>query len=154
MIRLRVPSALLYRDLAVRAVQAACKLVGESGQGVPPHRDFDDHVVSAFSEAFNNAAIHSYRDRTPGEIEVEIEPAPDCITLRLLDRGHTYDIADIPDPDLDALPESGMGLYIIKSFMDEVRYDPGDVAAGRPNVLTMSKRLAEDQADTEPKGIK
>jgi len=145
MIRLRVPSALLYRDLAVRAVQAACKLVGDatSSAALTVHRDFDDHVVSAFSEAFNNAAIHSYRDRAPGEIEVEIEPAADCITLRLLDRGNTYVIADVPDPDLDALPESGMGLYIIKSFMDEVRYDPGDAVAGRPNVLTMSKRLSD-----------
>ena len=37
-------------------------------------------------------------------------------------------------PDLDALPEGGMGLFIIRSFMDEVRHN----ALG--NEITMIKR--------------
>ena len=37
---------------------------------------------------------------------------------------------------LDALPESGLGLFIIRSFMDEVKYVPGS-----PNVLSMTKYL-------------
>ena len=131
MIRLRVPGALLYRDLAVRAVQAACKLVGRSDGA----RTFDDQVVSAFSEAFNNAALHSYK-HAAGEIEIEIEPAETKITLRISDEGEAYDPEKIPAPDLEALPESGMGLYIIRSFMDEVVYRPG-----KPNVLTMSKTV-------------
>jgi len=126
---LRVPGALVYRDLAVRAVQAACKLVGRLDGS------FDDQVVSAFSEAFNNAALHSYKDR-PGEIDIEIELTDNAITLRISDEGEGYDPEKVPAPDLAALPESGMGLYIIRSFMDEVVYKPG-----KPNVLTMSKKV-------------
>src|SRR5689334_11810519 len=83
-IRLRVPGALKYRDLAVRAVAAACKLVGaENGQ--VRGREFDDQVVSAFGEAFNNAALHSYKGRAPGDVEIEMDVGPDTITIHIVD---------------------------------------------------------------------
>jgi serine/threonine-protein kinase RsbW len=137
MIRLRVPGALKYRDLAVRAVAAACKLVGPRETG--PTRPFDDQVVSAFGEAFNNAAEHSYRGRDLGDVEIEIDVAGEAVTIRLLDWGNSFALDDIPEPDLDALPESGLGLFIIKSFMDDVSYEPGS-----PNVLSMTKRLSKE----------
>jgi serine/threonine-protein kinase RsbW len=140
-IRLRVPGALKYRDLAVRAVAAACKLVG-ADHGAPiggPRREFDDQVISAFGEAFNNAALHSYRGRPAGEVDIEIDIALDTITIRLLDFGNSFDPEAVPEPDLDTLPESGLGIFIIKSFMDEVSYQ-----AGAPNVLQMIKRLQKD----------
>ncbi len=137
MIRLRVPGALKYRDLAVRAVAAACKLVG-SGEAVRS-RDFDDQVVSAFGEAFNNAALHSYQGLQTGDVEIEMEVGSEAITIRMIDYGNSFDIGDVPEPDLDSLPESGLGIFIIKSFMDEVSYE-----AGAPNVLSMRKRLSKE----------
>jgi serine/threonine-protein kinase RsbW len=132
LIRLSVPGTLQYRDLAMRFVTAACKLV-EPG-AVP--RDFDDKVVSAFGEAFNNVALHAYRERR-GELHVEVELLPDRMTLRLLDHGASFDLDGVPRPDLDLLHESGMGVFIIRSFMDEVTYTPGV-----PNVLSMTKHFA------------
>jgi serine/threonine-protein kinase RsbW len=139
-IRLRVPGALKYRDLAVRAVAAACKLVGHRPDG-NGRREFDDQVISAFGEAFNNAAIHCYRGRQPGDVEIEMDVESESITIRMLDYGNSFEIDDIPEPDLDNLPESGMGIFIIKSFMDEVSYK-----AGAPNVLSMVKRLSKEGA--------
>ena len=136
MIRLKVPGALKYRDLAVRAVAAACKLVGNEDGTDPGDKQFTDQVVSAFGEAFNNTAIHSYRGRTTGDVDIEIEIGDDFITIRVKDYGQSYDFSAVPTPDLDQLPESGMGLYIIRSFMDEVDYVPG-----APNVLSMTKRV-------------
>lgn len=132
MIHLRVPGSLRYRDLAVRVVAAACKLVG--GDGRRPSSDWDNQVVSAFGEAFNNTAIHSYRGARPGDVVIEVDVAATHITIRLLDYGNSFDIEKVPEPDLDALPESGLGLFIIRSFMDEVTY-----RAGAPNVLSMTK---------------
>ena len=136
MIRLRVPGALKYRDLAVRAVAAACKLVGDGDPTGAGDREFIDQVVSAFGEAFNNTAIHSYAGLTVGDVDIEIEIGDSHITIRVLDYGKSYDFLSVPQPDLDTLPESGMGLYIIRSFMDEVDYVPG-----APNVLSMTKRV-------------
>jgi serine/threonine-protein kinase RsbW len=131
-IHLRVPGSLRYRDLAVRVVGAACKLVGSDDRAHA--REWDNEVVSAFGEAFNNTAIHSYDARQPGEVEIEVDPNASGITIRLIDHGKSFSIEDVPVPDLDALPESGLGLFIIRSFMDEVSYVPGS-----PNVLSMTK---------------
>jgi len=138
-IHLRVPGTLRYRDLAVRVVGAACKLVGTPDEATGPLRinsQWDNEVISAFGEAFNNAAIHSYRGGKPGDVEVEVDVGANHITIRLLDFGNSFNLAEVPLPDLEALPESGLGLYIIRSFMDDVKY-----LAGTPNVLSMTKYL-------------
>jgi serine/threonine-protein kinase RsbW len=139
-IRLRVPGKLKYRDLAVRVIAAACKLVGiddEANSGLNRlSRDFDDQVVSAFGEAFNNIAIHGYRGRSVGEVEIEIETMLDRIEIRIADQGASFDFGRVPAPNLEALPEAGLGIYIIKAFVDEVTYQPGS-----PNVLKMTKYL-------------
>jgi serine/threonine-protein kinase RsbW len=135
-IHLRVPGTLRYRDLAVRVVGAACKLVGTPEESTGPIRNtaWDNEVVSAFGEAFNNAAIHSYDGRKPGDVEIEVDVGPAAITIRLIDYGNSFALDEVPVPDLESLPESGLGLYIIRSFMDEVKY-----VAGSPNVLSMTK---------------
>ena len=151
LIRLTIPGTLDYRDLAVRVVAAACKLVrqndenGENGEnkennGVSEEArsEFDMHVVSAFGEAFNNVAIHSYKGRPVGSLDIEIDVGVGEITLRIADHGPGYDPLDVKEPDLDELPESGMGLFIMREFMDSVSYQ-----AGAPNVLSMSKKLSE-----------
>jgi serine/threonine-protein kinase RsbW len=130
-IRALIPSRLEYRDLAIRLVASACKLVPRGGD------DFANEVVSAFSEALNNVVLHG--GGVPGdEIEIEIDLADDGLTLRLKDYGASFDPDAVPTPDLDTLPESGLGVFIIRSFMDDVSYEPG-----RPNVLAMTKRVGE-----------
>lgn len=107
------------------------------GQSLPD--EFDSQVISAFGEAFNNIALHGYADRPCGEIAIEIDIAPDSITIHMADTGRTYDPFGVPAPPLERLPESGMGLYIIKSFMDSVTYSPGNPPE-KPNVLCLHKR--------------
>jgi serine/threonine-protein kinase RsbW len=143
-IRISVPGSLRYRDLALRAVAAACKLVADhvhpfaaADKQTQEFRDFSDQVVSAFGEAYNNAALHSYRAEAPGDLEVEIEVGHEAMTIRMLDYGTSFNLLDVPDPDLDSLPESGLGIFIIRSFMDDVSY-----RAGAPNVLSMTKHYS------------
>ncbi len=101
--------------------------------------DFDNKVVSAVGEAFNNVAIHGYGDSPAGALELEIEMDPERITIRLRDTGTRFDMSAVAPPDLSALPEAHLGLYIIQSFMDEVDYRPGTLPE-EPNTLTMRKR--------------
>src|SRR5947207_7116017 len=101
-IHLRVPGTLRYRDLAVRVVGAACKLVGTPDASTGPVRinsQWDNEVISAFGEAFNNAAIHSYRGNRPGDVEIEVDAGANHITIRLLDFGNSFDLALVPAPD-------------------------------------------------------
>jgi serine/threonine-protein kinase RsbW len=145
MIRLSVPGTLPYRDLVLRVVASSCKLVRSKDNGTQEasHEDhddqFDNKVVSAVSEVFNNIAIHGYRNQPAGSVDIEIEMGERHITVRFSDTGRSFDLAATVAPDLDALPESRMGLFIVRSFMDEVSYRPGETA-GEPNVMTLTKR--------------
>jgi serine/threonine-protein kinase RsbW len=141
-IRLRLLGILDYRDVALRAVSAACKLVAPV-----PHegawQDFHAQVVSAVGEAFNNVVMHGYAGRSDGHIELRISTKGGGIRIELRDWGSSFDPSLVPVPDLDDLPESGLGFYIMKSFMD-IDYRPG-----RPNLLTLTKRLGSQPTRAE-----
>jgi serine/threonine-protein kinase RsbW len=142
-VRFSVPGTLLYRDVVLRVVASACRL-GRSGAGganEPSHRrrveDFDNKVVSAVGEAFNNVALHAYA-RARGEAELELGFEPDGLTVRLLDTGAGFNLCAELGQDLETLRESHMGIEIMLSCMDEVTYVRGGPTT--PNVLTMTKR--------------
>jgi serine/threonine-protein kinase RsbW len=143
MIRLSVPGTLLFRDVVLRVTASTCRLMRSMAHGKqePSREDheFDDKVVSAVGEAFNNVAIHAYRGSGAGTLDLEFEIRADSITIRLLDYGFDYEPVEGGAPEPIALPESSMGLYIVRSFMDEATYRRGNPPT-TPNVLTLSKR--------------
>ena len=149
-----MPGSLEYRDVAVRVVGAACRLLrphaahasrtsndgGESPEVTPrayPLDDFSTAVVSAFSEAFNNVAIHGYKNASRADlrrIDIEISADDVEIVIVMRDWGNVYDpraYAELPEE----LPERGMGVFILRSFVDDTSYE-----AGPPNVLTLKKK--------------
>jgi len=154
MIRLSVPGTLKYRALVLRVVASSCKLLRSEAQGLQEAshelqalqaEEFDAQVVSAIGEAFNNIAIHGYRPGSVGDVQIEIGPLPDGIELCMMDHGVTFDLSlaepKRPSNEPDQLPESGMGLYIIRSFMDTVAYRAG-AGPEQPNVLRLTKRYS------------
>ena len=133
--RFVTPSRLEYRDAARAFLAYVCeKLVRRSA--LP--QDVGHRVISAFVEAFNNTVIHAYRGRPPGPVEVELHVTRDRLRLRVIDEGTSFKPESVPEPDLDALPEGGMGLFIMRSFMDRVEY----TREGPRNILTMEKALS------------
>jgi hypothetical protein len=146
-IRLTVPGTLRYRDLAVRMVAEAARLVSCSSHRDPANpldhdvRDpFDAAIVSAFAEIYNNVAIHAYKRKGGGAIEIAITPTDHELVIEIKDTGHPFDMSGVaPLPtelDVDSLPEGGMGIHIAKTMLDEVTYEPGP-----PNLWRLCKRL-------------
>src|SRR5690349_23800847 len=145
-IRLTVPAALEFRELALRIVAEACRLVrGHSGAPVPlasgsQNFDLSDRfsaeMVSAVSEIFNNIAIHSYGGEATGEVLIEMELAGSQLAVQISDHGMAFDPKDVPSPELEQLPEGGMGIHIAVACVDEIDYTPGP-----PNVWRMRKTL-------------
>jgi anti-sigma regulatory factor (Ser/Thr protein kinase) len=146
-IRLSVPGTLRYRDLAVRIVAEAARLVSCSTQRAPNDpldtdvRDpFDTAVVSAFAEIFNNVAIHAYQRKGGGTIEIAITPHERELVIEVKDHGDPFDLDEVPplpsELDAESLPEGGMGIHIAKTMLDEVTYEPGP-----PNLWRLCKRL-------------
>jgi anti-sigma regulatory factor (Ser/Thr protein kinase) len=139
-IRMSVLGILEHRDIVLRAVSSACKLVTGHPHG-PDWQDFQAQVVSAVSEAFNNLVLHGYQGRRDGRIDLILRPGHGQIQIELRDWGKGFDPTEVPMPELDALPESGLGLFIMQSFMGMT------YRRGRPNLLTLSKKLEHPTGD-------
>ena len=100
-------------------------------------------IELALEELFVNICNYAYPEET-GDVTVRISyPAPLVIEIELIDQGVQYDPCKKPDPDMKvSLKErgaGGMGIYLAKSFMDEMEYEYRD----RCNHLRMRKKLAK-----------
>jgi serine/threonine-protein kinase RsbW len=128
--RLAVPGTIDQRPLVIQFILSACR-----AYTVPI--EVEHSVLSALGEAFNNVCMHSYRD-VDGEVAIEIELERGHLVVRLRDRGAAFDPSTVRPPDLEALPERGLGLYIMLRAMDDVQWYQKD----GENVVALAKRLA------------
>jgi serine/threonine-protein kinase RsbW len=156
MVRLSVPGTLLYRDVVLRVVASVCRLMRgrvEEEQEASHRRpvpDFDDKVVSAVGEAFNNIAIHAYAGSLRGNTQLELGFEGDRLTIRLFDFGNGFNLSAELGQSLETIRESHMGLVIMRQCMDELSYRRGEPPL--PNVLTMTKHyFVRDGANMLPK---
>ena len=138
--RFELPGRLEYRE-AVRAFLAHVCDHLQRNDRLPA--DAGHRVISAFVEAFNNTVIHAYEDQPHGPVHVELEITEEYLTVRVMDEGKAFVLEEVPEPDLAALPEGGLGLFIIRNFMDDVGYE----RRGDRNVLTMVKRFEPAPGD-------
>lgn len=127
-----VPARMEYRDHVGALIMQVCRVQLPGEEGVI----LGHHLASAFNEAFNNAVLHAYAGTSVGTVEIELSVDLPRLELRISDHGHSFDPRAVAEPDLAGFPETGLGFYIMKSFMNEVEY-----RAGSPNVLTMVKYL-------------
>lgn len=141
MVHLRIPSTLRCRSLIVAAVTAGCAAAAEK-LARPIGDEFVFSLGTAAGEAFNNIVLHGYSGDASGEVEIDVAVTGDGegILVRLRDRGSAFDPERVPEPDLDALPENGMGWFLIRSLVDHTLYTPGAPGGGE-NELVLEKRF-------------
>ncbi len=95
------------------------------------------HVISAYNEAFNNIVEHAYGGARDGQVDIEITIHAERLEIAMIDQGRGFDVASVEAPDLVALPEGGLGIMIIRSFMNKVEYSSSEGS----NVLRMVKHF-------------
>lgn len=92
-------------------------------------------------EILTNIIKYSYDDTLEHEITVEIETATGSLQIRVEDDGKAFDPTKHYNPDIekdfDDREIGGMGIHLIKSLMDEVKYE---FSEGR-NILVVKKIL-------------
>ena len=133
-VSIAVPGELAFRGLVSRAVATVCKLACSDHS---ESETFCHEVVSAVGEAFNNAVLHAY-DGARGDVSLTVSFDSSQVIVELAESGAAFDLAAVPDLMVDDPQESGMGLFIIRNFVDELTYTPGP-----PNRLRMTKRLPQ-----------
>jgi len=106
----------------------------------------------AVRESVINAIKHGNRDDERKHVYVEFTPlsnsAPAGIAIRVRDEGPGFDPETIPDPlaPENVLKASGRGIFIIRTFMDEMRLQRAPEGGME---VVMVKRVAAD-SHTEP----
>ena len=99
------------------------------------------NIQLATDEAASNMIEHSYENIPDGVIDLSCGMEDDLIRIVLIDYGVPFDPSAVPLPDLKAdLSDrkiGGLGIFLMRKLMDEVRYEP---KPDKSNVLTMIKR--------------
>jgi serine/threonine-protein kinase RsbW len=99
----------------------------------------DAHDLAvAFSEACANVHRHAYQGRCDGRVDLDVTIEDDRVVIVLDHDGEPFDPTCCPPPDLRRPSESGYGLFLIASLVDEVSF--GGVGSGRRLVLVKRKR--------------
>ena len=101
--------------------------------------DIEDIKV-ALSEACSNAIMHGGCNVNDNFlVQFLLEKAK--LTISVSDFGKGYDEARIKEPKIDELNEGGLGIFIIKSLMDDVHIDTG---SNQGTSIRMIKNLREE----------
>lgn len=101
-------------------------------------------VVLAVDEAVANTIQHGYDGRDDGKIEIIVEADGERFMIRIVDDGLTFDASEGVkrtaklnlNAHIDSGNKRGLGLFIMRKVMDEVRYSSRE---GRLNELTLVK---------------
>jgi len=99
------------------------------------------NIQLASDEAASNIIEHAYENIRDGVLEISCGLKGNVITIILVDHGASFDPSNVPAPNVEAdLSDrqiGGLGLYLMRKLMDEVRYE-ADTKNNR-NTLTLIK---------------
>ena len=98
--------------------------------------DIEDIKV-AVSEACTNAIKHSLDNK----FYVEYTIFENGLTIEVIDNGKGYNVDSVDKPNLNEPKESGLGLFIIESLMDDVKIKSD---LNRGTSIKMTKYLGVD----------
>lgn len=91
---------------------------------------FDDDdvmkIAMAVREAAVNAVLHGNAYDPGKKVGIEFEKTSNDLVITIRDQGKGIDLNAIPDPlaPENLLKTSGRGIFLIRSFMDEVEIHP------------------------------
>lgn len=93
----------------------------------------------ASSEAIVNAIVHGNKEDPSKKVFTEISYNTSIISVMIKDEGEGFDVDKLPDPtsEENLFKESGRGIFIIRSLVDEF-YCTSD-SSGTRFILKMKK---------------
>lgn len=91
------------------------------GQDLP--LDASSALLVAVGEICNNVIKHAYRGQPGFPIVISLEVFADRFVVDIEDKGVRFNPSGYRPPDLDSVPEGGMGLFLVGQTVDEVAFD-------------------------------
>lgn len=121
----------------------------ETATDIATKSGFDSEEVQRISmavrEAAVNAVLHGNSYDPRKKVHIAFESSQEGLTITIRDEGKGLDPEDIPDPlaPENLLKQSGRGIFLIRAFMDEVRFR----SIGPGTEITLIKKLSGEARD-------
>ena len=83
-----------------------------------------NNLVLSFSEAVSNSMEHGNKLDKSKKVYIKVKVDSEKMTIIIKDEGNGFDLKSVPDPTKseNILKDSGRGIHIMKSFLDNLRY--------------------------------
>ena len=88
-------------------------------------------LVLAVGELCANSIEHAYEGRAGQPIHVSVTGHPDRLVIEVEDFGRSFDRSRYIEPDLDSLPDHGLGIHLVHRIADSVAIDVARAAGTR-----------------------
>jgi serine/threonine-protein kinase RsbW len=87
----------------------------------------EEDIEIALREALTNAVIHGNHEDLGKQVYVGCRGGTDEVSIVIRDEGQGFDVDEVPDPTAPENIESshGRGIYLMRTLMDEVRFERG-----------------------------
>ncbi len=82
-------------------------------------------IILAVTEATTNAIIHANKSDVNKLVKISAFIENNRLIIKIKDEGKGFDLSQIPDPTApeNLLKDSGRGIYLMKVYMDELKYE-------------------------------
>ncbi len=82
-------------------------------------------LLLSVTEATTNAIIHGNKCDIDKKVYIDVLVENENIIIKVKDEGDGFDPANIPDPTepQNLLKDSGRGVYLMKVYMDDLKYN-------------------------------
>ena len=118
-------------------IEMAQHLCGKLLEGKEVEEETRHWVLMALREGLANAIKHGNGQNLSKRVHVEMRVRGDVLEIRIRDEGPGFDPARVGDPlaPENRLKTSGRGIFYMRTFMDDVRFDRHE-GGGMEIVLT------------------
>lgn len=116
-VELTIPSRTEHLALVNRVAE-------ELAEQIAMGEDDRDAVATSVIEAATNAIQHGNRNDAGKTVSIRFIVTPDRLEVTVTDQGNGFDPDAVEDPlrPENLLRERGRGIYLIRTFMDEVEF--------------------------------
>ncbi|MBC1520260.1 anti-sigma B factor RsbW [Listeria aquatica] len=128
--------------------------------GIASQAGFSYEVIEdlkiAVSEAITNSIRHGFKEKSDGEVKIEFHIYSDKLDVIVSDKGKSFDLETKrkeggpyeADEDADLMRIGGLGLFLIETLMDDVKFYSEDGVS-----VLMTKYINEKQVEENAKSV-